>query len=130
MNIGVTLAGKRSSRRHTTILIASCSCGNKLSNVTSLIILRTGEGLISFNKVNRVNFSVKKYNEAFGVQLEGFPFGGVCGLLVNTSNSGSGPEVRNSSLARCVVSLERELYSTLSLFTGVHKWVPATYSWG
>ena len=74
MNIGVTLAGKRSSRRHTTILIASCSCGNKLSNVTSLIILRTGEGLISFNKVNRVNFSVKKYNEAFRGSTRRLPF--------------------------------------------------------
>ena len=39
-------------------------------------------------------------------------------------------EVRCSSLARCVVSLDKELYSTLSLFTQVYKWVPATYCWG
>ena len=28
------------------------------------------------------------------------------------------------------VSLDEELYSTLSLLTQVSKWVPATYSWG
>ena len=39
-------------------------------------------------------------------------------------------EVRGSSLARRVVSLDKELYSTLSLFTQVYKWVPATYCWG
>ena len=39
-------------------------------------------------------------------------------------------EVRDSSLARRVVSLGKELYSTLSLFTQVYKWVPATYCWG
>ena len=38
-------------------------------------------------------------------------------------------EVRGSSLARRVVSLDKELYSTLSLFTQVYKWVPATYCW-
>ena len=36
-------------------------------------------------------------------------------------------EVRGSSPACCIVSLERELYSTLSLFTQVYKWVPVTY---
>ena len=39
-------------------------------------------------------------------------------------------EVRGSSPARRVVSLDKELYSTLSLFTQVYKWVPATYCWG
>ena len=39
-------------------------------------------------------------------------------------------EVRDSSLAYRVVSLDKELYSTLSLFTQVYKWVPATYCWG
>ena len=39
-------------------------------------------------------------------------------------------EVRGSSLARRVVSLDKELYSTLSLFTQEYKWVPATYCWG
>ena len=39
-------------------------------------------------------------------------------------------EVRGSSLARRrVVSLDKKLYSTLSLFTQVHKWVPASYCW-
>ena len=39
-------------------------------------------------------------------------------------------EVRGSSLARRVDFLDKELYSTLSLFTLVYKWVPATYYWG
>ena len=38
-------------------------------------------------------------------------------------------EVRGSGLARGVVSLDKKLYSTLSLFNQVHKWVPATYCW-
>ena len=39
-------------------------------------------------------------------------------------------EVRGSSLIRHVVSLDKELYSTLSLFTQVYKWVLARYCWG
>ena len=39
-------------------------------------------------------------------------------------------EVRGSSLTHRVVSVDKELYSTLSLFTQVFKWVPATYCWG
>ena len=38
-------------------------------------------------------------------------------------------EVWGSSLARPVISLDKEFYSTLSLFTQVYKWVPATYFW-
>jgi len=34
------------------------------------------------------------------------------------------------SLACRVVSLDKELYSTLSLFTQVYKWVPAKYCLG
>ena len=34
------------------------------------------------------------------------------------------------SLHCCVVSLDKKLCSTLSLFTQVYKWVPATYCWG
>ena len=34
-------------------------------------------------------------------------------------------EVRGSSLARRAVSLDKELYSTLFLFTQVYKWVLA-----
>ena len=39
-------------------------------------------------------------------------------------------EVWGSSLVRLIVSLDKELYSTLSPFTQVYKWVPATYCWG
>ena len=39
-------------------------------------------------------------------------------------------EVRGSSLARRVVSLDKELYSTLSLFTQVYKRLQATHCWG
>ena len=39
-------------------------------------------------------------------------------------------EVQGSSLAYRVVFLDKELYATLSLFTQVYKWVPATYCWG
>ena len=40
--------------------------GNKLSNVRSFIILRSGEALTSYNKDNNVNFSSeKRCNEAF-----------------------------------------------------------------
>ena len=50
----------------------------------------------------------------------------MCGQAVNTSNSGSGgPE----PLARCVVSLGKELFSTLSLFTQLYKWLAVTYCW-
>ena len=35
-------------------------------------------------------------------------------------------EVQGSSLARHIVSLDKELYSSLSLFTRVYKWAPAT----
>ena len=38
-------------------------------------------------------------------------------------------EVHGSSLARRIVSLVQELYSALSLFTQVYKWVLATYCW-
>ena len=36
-------------------------------------------------------------------------------------------EVHGSSLARRVVSLDKELYSTLPF---VYKWVPVLYCWG
>ena len=39
-------------------------------------------------------------------------------------------EVRCSRLVHHVVSLDMELYSTLSLFTQVYKWIPAAYCWG
>ena len=55
--------------------------------------------------------------------------GGVCGRAVNTPRT-LDLEVRGSSLARRVVSLDNELYSPLCLFTQVYNWVPATYCWG
>ena len=39
-------------------------------------------------------------------------------------------EVQGSSLACPILSLDKELYPTLSVFTQVYKWVPATYCWG
>jgi len=39
--------------------------------------------------------------------------------------SGSKP-----SPCHCVVSIDKKLFSTLSLSTQVHKWAPATYCWG
>ena len=36
----------------------------------------------------------------------------------------------DSNLACFIVSLDKELYSTFSLFTQVCKWVPATYRRG
>ena len=38
--------------------------------------------------------------------------------------------VGGSSLAHRVVSLDKEVYSTLSLFTQVYKWMSATYGLG
>ena len=35
-------------------------------------------------------------------------------------------EVYGSSLAHCIVSLDKELYSILSLFTQVYQWIPVT----
>ena len=43
------------------------------------------------------------------------------------SSSPTGVEFQGSRLTRRVVSLDKELYSTLSLFTRVYKWVQATY---
>ena len=39
-------------------------------------------------------------------------------------------EVQGSSLTRRVVSLDKELYATLFLFTRVYKWVLVIYCWG
>ena len=39
-------------------------------------------------------------------------------------------DVWGSSLALRVVFLDKELYSTLSLFTQVYKWIQVTYCWG
>ena len=55
--------------------------------------------------------------------------GGLCGRVVNDPQTPD-LEVQGLSLAHCVVSLDKELYSTLSLFTQEYKCVPATYCWG
>ena len=65
-------------------------------------------------------------NVSISLQLENC--GGVCGRVVNTWNFGS--DVWGSSLAPPVFPLDKEIYSTLSLFTQVYKWVPSTYCWG
>ena len=46
--------GKRDSRRHDVLL---ASHGNKLSNIRRFIILRSGNGLTSFNKDKSYDFS-------------------------------------------------------------------------
>jgi len=86
-------------------------------------------------KGNKINPWTKRNKQEWPVN-EGLVYskscttqcGGVCGLAVNTSNSGSGGP--GFKPARRVVSLDKELYSPLSLFTQVYKWVPATYCWG
>ena len=60
--VSVILAGKRGSRRHSTLKFSA----NKSLNVSSFIISSLGEGLTSFTKNNLANLSAeKKYNEAF-----------------------------------------------------------------
>ena len=44
----------------------------------------------------------------------------MCGWAVNTSNSGSGGLW--FKVTHCIVSLDKELYSTWPLFTQVYKW--------
>ena len=39
-------------------------------------------------------------------------------------------EVQDSSFVHCVVSLDKKLHSTLSLFTPVYNWLLVTYCWG
>ena len=39
-------------------------------------------------------------------------------------------EVWGSNNACRIIALDKELYSTLSLFNQVYKWVPVTYRWG
>ena len=51
----------------------------------------------------------------------------MCGRVVNDPQTPD-LEVQGLSLAHCVVSLDKELYSTL--FTQEYKCVPATYCWG
>ena len=44
--------------------------------------------------------------------------------MVSTLDFRSGGRCFKTSLCRRVVSLDKKLYSTLSLFTQVYKWVP------
>ena len=74
------------------------SCAALISKVESHMDVNTLELYVSARKLSGI---VSTYR------------GGVCGRAVNTSNSGS--EVRGSSLARRIVSLDKKVYSTLSL---------------
>ena len=47
------------------------------------------------------------------------------GLVVSTLDFRSGGSRSEPGPCRGVVSLDKKLYSTLSLFTQVYKWVPA-----
>ena len=60
-----TSTGKK--RRHsTTSFSVNVVVAEELSNVTRFIILRSEDGLISFNKDNSAKFLVNyKYNEVF-----------------------------------------------------------------
>ena len=72
----VILAGKRDSRRHSTRSFSEndqreCrSGGNKLTDVRSFIILRSGEGLTSFSINNRTDF----FGEKSKLKLSGVSF--------------------------------------------------------
>ena len=54
--VSVILAGKRGSRRHSTLKFSA----NKLSNVSSFIILSIEEDLTFLNKNNLANLSAEK----------------------------------------------------------------------
>ena len=45
--------------------------------------------------------------------------------MVSALDLQSGDQLFEPSLCRRVVSLDKKLYSTLSLFTQAYKWVPA-----
>ena len=49
----------------------------------------------------------------------------LCGLVVSASDFRSGGRWFKSGLCHRVVSSDKKLYFTLSLFTQVYKWVPA-----
>ena len=50
--------------------------------------------------------------------------------MVSALNFRSGGRWFEPGLCRLVVSLDKKLYSTLSLFTQVYKWVPAIKTLG
>ena len=54
--------------------------------------------------------------------------GGVCGQVATPQTPDL--EVQGSNLAYQILSLDKELYPTLSVFTQVYKWVPVTYCLG
>ena len=45
--------------------------------------------------------------------------------MVSALDVRSGGRWFDPGLCHCVVSIDKKLYSTLSLFTQVYKWVPA-----
>ena len=86
-----------------------------LKHIDILTNLKEIRGLQAFRKI--VNYTC-------AIRLER----GVCGRALTPQTLDL--KVRGSSLASRVVSQDKELYSTLSLFTQMYKRVPATYCWG
>ena len=76
--------------------------------------------------VERICLKIKPFSLSFTTP---FIILEACGAEWLTLRTPPDLEVQGSSLARRVVSLDKELYSTLSLFTQVYKWIPATYCW-
>ena len=50
-------------------------------------------------------------------------------LTVRLTLGKAGPKVQGFSFARCVVSLDKELYSALSVFTQLYNCVPGILRW-
>ena len=94
-----------------------------LNKLLGRALLRRDSRVTKTNKRTIVSPKVSKLRRQLWTGRQG----GVCDRVVNTSNSGSGGP--GSCLARRVVSLDKEVYSNLSLFTQVYLWVPATH-WG
>ena len=84
------------------------------------IVLRRSSGIFPLSGLTQdFRMMQSDFTGSETMQLNANIKGGVCGRVVNTS-----------SLARRVVSLDKELYSTLSLYTQVYRWVTATYCQG
>ena len=107
------------------IRLLCIDCKYKLQSASLLYNLRYKISKFSSQKIHNISISFVVFHIII--------LGGVCGRAVNTSNSGTGGpgfKSRPLSLAQGVASLDKELYSTLSLFSQVYKWVPASYCWG
>ena len=102
----------------------------ELKGVRNLFACRTVtcscflEELQVLKNISKGYESDRLHDHSTVLNVDHYPSGGV--LTRRNPNM----EVRDSRLARRVVSLDKELNFTLSLFTQVYKWVPATYRWG